>query len=162
MKRLIGAVFALTTMAQSSAAVAQAVKFQLNYQLAWDCTQPIRISNFVTRVQGTGVLNPDRSASADFQLSSGTVHFEAKLGGRPIPAPGGTSSLHVAGRDRLRLVWSLRNNDLIVLVRTDGRSCEMNFDARLKPGYHEYLVYNGQGFATCSKPRLVQASCRAY
>jgi hypothetical protein len=162
MRRLIRVLLAVVGALHAPSVLAQAVRFQLNYQLAWDCTQPIRVSNFVTRVQGSGVLNPDRSASADFQLSSGTVHFEAKLGGGPLPAPGGTSSLYVAGRDRLRLVWSLRNNDLIVLVRTDGRSCQMSFDARLKPGFHEYVVYNGQGFATCAKPRLVQASCRAY
>ena len=162
MRRLTGAVLAVLASIQTSSVLGQPVKFQMDYQLAWDCTHPIRLSNFITRVRGSGVLNPDRSASADFYISGGIVHFEAKLGGRPLPAPGGTSSLHVAGRDRLRLVWSLRNNDLIIIVRTDGRSCEMGFDARLKPGYNEYLIYNGQGFATCAKPRLLQASCRAY
>src|SRR6202012_149719 len=70
-RSLTGAVLAVIPSIQTSWVLAQPVKFQMDYQLAWDCTHPIRLSNFITRVRGSGVLNPDRSASADFYISGG-------------------------------------------------------------------------------------------
>jgi hypothetical protein len=151
-----------------SAALAQssAVHVQTNMDFATDCSQPIALRNYVTHAEGAGVLNADRSASYDisFQgsLTSYRVHFEGRLGGAPAAAPGGTSSIHVLGRDRIRLIWSLPSHDNIVDIKTNGRSCKMSLSAQLKPGFSAYQIYTGQGFATCSRPRPLRTSCRAY
>jgi hypothetical protein len=149
-----------------SAALAQSVHVQMDFDFATNCSQPMAVQNYVTHVEGTGVLNADRSALSDlsFQgsLASYRIHFEGRLGGAPVPAPGGTSSIHVLGKDQLRLVWSLPSHDNIVDIKTNGRSCRLNLSARLRSGSGAYQLYTGQGFATCARPKLLRASCRAY
>jgi hypothetical protein len=95
----------------STDATAQ-VNFKIGFAGRVDCDQPFAAKNVPVRMEGTGVLNPDGTASADvtqtaFVLSS-TIHFQGRLGAPPASAPGGTSQVRVAGRDRLRLIWNGR------------------------------------------------------
>lgn len=167
--RVYSALIAMGLVGTSSAVLAQSSSFHvdMNYDFALDCSQPIVTSNYVTHVTGRGVLNADRSASADLvaqgSLNSSQIHFEARLGGAPGAGPGGTTStIRVLGRNQLQLIWSQPHHDDIVNVKTSGRKCQLSYTTHLRPGYSNYQIFYGQGFATCRKPVFLGGSCRAY
>lgn len=129
-----------------------------------DCTRPIAVQNFTLHGEGSAVLYSDRQATLDYTqrgLSSTQVRFDAKLGGAPSPAPGGTASLRVVNRRQLRAVWSLPNNDLILNVSVARNSCVARLDSRLKAGAREYSLYDSGILVYCGRPRISQVACQA-
>jgi hypothetical protein len=150
----------------STEAVAQGslATFQLSFRGTVDCVRPIQASNIPISWNATGVLNTDRSASADlsetaFGIPLPDIHFDGRLGGAATAAPGGTAQLRVAGRSGLTLIWSLPNNQMITTVSVRGRSCSATFAARLKPGKTEYTLFDGSGYHYCDRPRIALVSC---
>ena len=162
----IGALLGLTLSLTPRESIAQpaSVHFQINASGHVDCTRPIQLQNFPVLVQGTGVLNSDRTASADVDVTEfifvSKIHFDGRLGARPSAAPGGSSQVRVAGRDRLRLTWSLPNNQITMDILVRGRSCSVVVGFALKRGMHEYSLYDGYGFHYCGKPRVEQTTCQ--
>ncbi len=159
------ALLGLTFLLSSHASMAQSsVRFQISAAGHVDCTQPIAIQNFPVTVSGTGVLNSDRTASADVDVTEfifvNRIHFDGRLGARANAAPGGSSTVRVAGRDRLRLTWSLPNNNITMDVLVRGRTCSVNIGFGLKRGAREYSLYDGHGFHYCGRPRVEQTSCQ--
>jgi hypothetical protein len=140
------------------------IRFAIDGDLAVDCTQPVQVQNASVRLQGTGALNANRSATADLVItsfvSSSTIHFDAHLGGAPRAAPGGTTQLHVIGRNRLRLVWNLPNNLLTVDIATTGQSCSASLGVSLKPGKQQYTLFDGSRYYFCARPRILRTSCQ--
>jgi hypothetical protein len=129
-----------------------------------DCSRPLAVKNFGLHGEGTAVLYSDRRATLDYTqrgLSSTQVRFDAKLGGAPSPAPGGTASLRVISRSQLRGVWSLPNNDLILTISVARNSCTARLDTRLKGGAREYSLYDSGMLVYCSRPRIGPVSCQA-
>ena len=127
-----------------------------------NCQNP-PISNFPLRAEGTAELSADRNAS--LQMSSnveGQVNLNARLGGRPQEAPGGSASLHVAGRHTLKAVRDYPNNTMVVLLTIIGNSCTMKVENRLKPGKRQYTFYTSVGYAYCAKPVVTRAECQPY
>jgi hypothetical protein len=152
----------------SSEAIAQttSIHLQASFDLSFDCERPFYVRNSPIHAEFTAVLNANRSASADVVFTgvftTTTVHFDARLGGVPQSAPGGTSQLHVAARNRLRGIWDLPNNQLILDIVAAGRSCSTGLNMKLKPGKREYSLFDGVSFYYCSKAQLLRTSCRAY
>ena len=148
-------------MAQSGA-----IKFRSGMNLAFDCETPWKVKDYAVRAKLTGVLNADRSASADLAINgfmlNTNVHFDARLGRSVLPAPGGTSQLRVLSRDRIRAVWNLPNNDLILDFVASGRSCSAVLTMRLKPGKTQYSMYSGSKFYYCSVARVLNTDCEAH
>ena len=127
-----------------------------------NCQNP-PISNFPLRAEGTAELSADRNAS--LQMSSnveGQVNLNARLGGRPQEAPGGSASLHVAGRHTLKAVRDYPNNQMIVFLTIIGNSCTMKVENRLKPGKRQYTFTTTMGLAYCSKPIVTRAECQPF
>jgi len=151
----------------SSNALAQTTSANLraDFDLQFDCERPFFVRNHPIRAAFTASLNANKSASADLAITgmvfTNRVHFDARLGGAPQPAPGGTSSLHVIASNRLRAVWNLPNNQLILDIVTAGRSCSANLSIKLKPGMQEYTMFDGSHMYYCSKQRLLRSSCQA-
>ena len=148
----------------SGDAMAQQVNFKVSFAGKVDCDQPFAVKNVPIRGDGNGVINADGSASADvtqtaFVLST-TVHFKGRLGAPPTPAPGGTAQVRVAGRDRLRLIWNLPHNQLIVHIMAKGQACAARFEALLKPGKKTYTLFDGQTYHYCGRPRVESSSCQ--
>lgn len=141
-------------------ATAQALNVRFQFSGSVDCDQPRKASNVPVSGRGTGVIYPDRRASLDLTTpNSSRIRLEATLGGRPVPAPGGTAQLRVATSNRLRMTWSLPNNDFIVDITAAKTACTLRIETRLKPGARQYsLLSNGQ-FYFCGKPRIDQTSC---
>jgi hypothetical protein len=125
--------------ALSANAMAQsgAIKFRTDSSLVFDCEDPVTVKNYPVHASLTGALNPDRSASADLAITgfmlSTNVHFDARLGRSSLPAPGGSSQLRVLSLDRIRAVWNLPNNNLIMDFSGAGRSCTAVLTISLKP-----------------------------
>jgi hypothetical protein len=92
----------------------------------------------------------------------GQVRLNAKLGGKPMEAPGGSASLRVSGRHTLRAVRDYPNNTIIINMTVVGNSCAMTLENRLKPGKRQYTFYNGSGLSYCSKPQITRTSCESY
>lgn len=155
------------SLAFSESAMAQsgAVKFRSGMNLAFDCETPWNVRDYAVRANLTGVLNADRSASADLTINgfmlNTNVHFDARLGRSTLPAPGGTSQLRVLGRDRIRAIWSLPNNNLIMDFAVSGRSCSAVLTMSLKPGKTQYSMYSGSKFYYCSAARVLNTTCEA-
>jgi len=145
----------------SSDALAQA-KFRIGFAGQVDCDKPSAVKNVPVRMEGNGVLNPDGSASADVTLTafvlSSTIHFLGRLGAPPASAPGGTSQVRVAGRDRLRLIWNLPNNQFVVNIQVKGQSCSAQLQPILKPGKTQYTFFDGRTYHYCGRPRIAQSS----
>jgi hypothetical protein len=156
---------ALVTLATAGQAVAQpgSTKIRAVFKLSFDCDSPRKLRDYGVNAHLSGVLNADNTATADLAISglffADNVHFDARLGRSASPAPGGTSQLRVTGKDRLRLVWSLPNNDLIVDVAVSGKSCRADLAMRLKSGETRYSMYGGGKFYHCSAARVVRTSC---
>ena len=160
---MVRTVVVILGLALSSDAIAQ-IRFAIDGDLAVDCDQPVQVRNTPVRLRGTGVINSDKSASADVDISSfvtsSRIHFDAHLGGASRPAPGGASQLRVIGRNRLRLIWILPNNLLTVDIVTAGQSCSATLGVQLKPGKRQYTLFDGSRYYFCARPRLLRASCR--
>jgi hypothetical protein len=141
------------------------INFKLDFDAMVDCTQPIAARNLTVHGSGTGVLNLDKSGSADLNLSgavSSTIHFEGRLGQGAAPAPGGSAQFRVVGRNRLRLTWDLPNNQLSTVIAISGRGCSAVVDSRLKPGRAQYTLYDGSTYHYCGRPAISHASCSVY
>jgi hypothetical protein len=147
-------------LAQSSSAHLKAT-----FDLEFDCEQPFYVRAHPIHADFTGVLNADRSASADLVIRGllfpNTVHFDARLGGAARPGPGGTTQLRVISRNRLRATWNLPNNSLVLDMVAHGNSCSTRLAVKLKPGKREYSMYDGHQFYYCSHQRLLHSTCQA-
>ena len=127
-----------------------------------NCDNP-PIRNFPLHAEGTAELSTNRSASLQMDSNvEGRVALNATLGGRPTEAPGGSASLHVAGRHTLKAVRDYANNQMIVTLTIIGNSCSMKVENRLKPGRRQYTFTTTAGLAYCSKPIVTRAECQPY
>jgi len=155
----LGALLTTSAFAQTSS-----VRFQIGGTARVDCERPVKVNNFPLAVEGRGVLNSDRSTTADLEFRKAIfvdkIHFDGRLGAGPTPAPHGTAQVRVTGSDRLHLVWSLPNNDVTLDVVVHGKSCSANLGYRLKPGKREYTFYDGYRLEYCAKPRVDHINCR--
>jgi hypothetical protein len=155
----LGSLLAANAFAQTSS-----VRFQIGGTARVDCDRPVKVKNFPLGVEGRGVLNSDRSTTADLEFRKAIfvdkIHFDGRLGAGRTPAPYGSAEVHVTGPDRLHLVWSLPNNDVTLDVVVRGKSCSANLGYRLKPGKREYSFYDGYRLEYCAKPRVEQIRCQ--
>jgi hypothetical protein len=151
----------------SSAAIAQtgSAHFQAKFELTFDCERPLLVRNHPIHAVFTAVLNTDKSASADLALTglifTNRVHFDARLGATSQPAPGGTSQLRVISSNRLRGVWDLPNNQLVLDIIAVKSSCSTALNIKLKPGKTEYSMFDGHTFFYCSAYHLLGSDCQA-
>jgi hypothetical protein len=151
------------TFATDGVAQSSSVNFRISFAGQVDCDSPFPIRNVPIRGDGTGVLNADGSATAEltqtaFVLST-TIRFDGRLGAPPTSAPGGTAQLRVAGRNALRLIWQLPNNQLITHIAVKGQSCTARFEAKLNPGKRQYTLFDGNIYHYCGRPRVETSSC---
>jgi hypothetical protein len=159
---------ALLLLGLTGHAHAQGAAFHFNgdFALVLNCTEPRAVRNFPVRGVITGVLNFDKSGSADLNLSgeqvSSSIHFEGRLGQGATSAPGGSAQFHVVGPNRLRLTWDLPNNQLTTTIAISGRRCSASVDQRLKAGRAQYTLYDGSTYHYCSRPAIVHTSCSIY
>ena len=162
--RLVAASLAVAAAAGfANGARAQAVNFQIGFTGTVDCQQPIALSNVSISAEGTGQINTDGTGHADitqtaFVLST-RIHFEGRLG-QANQAPGGTALARVTGKNSLRLIWNLPNNQFVVNVAVRGQSCSASFSSSLKPGKSQYSLFDGNIYHYCGKPRVASASCQ--
>jgi hypothetical protein len=136
--------------------------FKGGFEAIVDCERPLTLHNLPISGTVTGSLNSDKTGSADLNLIAvlpSRVHFDGRLG-RTTPAPGGTTGrMQIVGHNRLRLVWDLPNNLLVVDVAVGARSCTASLSTQLKRGQREYSFYNGHAFFYCARPRVTSTSC---
>lgn len=154
---------AFSTIAKSQTS---SVNFQTRFTGQVDCDTPIQLKNIPISWQVTGVLHADGSGTADltetaFVLST-TIHFEGRLGGSPMAAPGGTTQARVAGPHTLLLIWGLPNNQFVTRITVAGQSCTAGFEAKLKPGKSQYTIFDGSAFHYCGRPRVEGTSCEVH
>jgi hypothetical protein len=146
-------------------ALSGSTSMRSHIDFSFDCDSPVHVTNYPVHGDFTAVLNPDNSASADLAISgfllSSNIHFDAKLGGGRRPGPGGTTQLDVLGRNHLRAIWGLPNNNMIGDVTVHGHSCAVSLAIRLKPGQHEYSMWGGNGFYYCTAARVLHTTCDA-
>ena len=149
---------------QALAAQSSSVGGKGSFDVLFDCERPFLVRNHPIHAVLTTTLNADKSASADLAITgvlfTNRVHFDARLGAASQPAPGGTSSLRVIASNHLRATWDLPNNRLILDILTARRTCTANLKIELKPGMHEYTMFDGHIMYHCSKQSLVRSSCQ--
>jgi hypothetical protein len=160
------AVAALTglilTIPVSSEAAGVVARARFSFDALANCEKPA-VQDFPVHAEGTGVLSADRSATLDMESNiEGRSQYNATLGAKPKEAPGGSTSLRVAGRHTLRAIRDYPNNSIVVYITVIGNSCAMKIENRLKPGKRQYTFYGKLGVAYCSKPRIVHAECTPY
>jgi hypothetical protein len=157
---LMLAVSILMTPVSSQAAGQLRAKFSFD-GLA-NCDNP-PVRNFPIHGEGTGVLSTDRSATLDMNSNvEGSLRINAKLGGAPSEAPGGSASIRVVNRSTLRAVRDYPNNLIIINMVVRGNNCAMTLENRLKPGKRQYTFFNGAGISYCAKPVITRAECVSY
>ena len=92
----------------------------------------------------------------------GNLRINAKLGGAPSEAPGGSASIRVVNRSTLRAVRDYPNNIIVINMTVRGSNCTMTLENRLKPGKRQYTFFNGAGISYCAKPVITRAECTSY
>lgn len=153
---------ALTSFSIGAQAQGNGVQIEFTFQGQIDCEQPLKVNNFPFSGRGSGTLYANKRAALDLSFSGSStsnIRFDAALGGAPMSAPGGTAQLRVLGNNRLRMIWSLPNNDQSVDIAVSGSSCTASVDNRLKRGARQYSVFDGGVFYFCAKPRITQTTC---
>jgi hypothetical protein len=147
------------TLPASANAAATTVHARFSLDALATCTQPA-VQNFPLHVDGTGSLSVDRTATLDLSSNVlGVEHYDARLGGRPTEANGGSASVRVVSRHTLQAIRDYPNNSIVVYMTVIGHSCAIKVENRLKRGKREYTFYGSLGVAHCSKPRIVRAEC---
>jgi len=155
---LLGWTFAVAAAFFPGESFAQ-VQAKFSYDAVANCQKP-NVRNYPIHGEGTGKLSTDRTASLDFHSNvSGREQYRVKLGAPAAAAPGGSASLRVVGRHRLRAVREYPNNVLIVHLAVVGASCVLKIEHRLKPGKRQYTFTTPLGLAYCDKPQIVKTSC---
>ena len=61
--------------------------------------------------------------------------------------------------NRLRMIWSLPNNEFTVDITASKAGCKAAINTRLKGGSRQYSLFDGGRFLFCAKPRITQTSC---
>lgn len=146
----------------SGEAAGTAIRGKFIFDGIANCENP-PVRNFPVHGEGTAVLSTDRNATLDMESNvEGRVQLTGTLGGKPTEAPGGSASLHVAGKHTLRAIREYPNNYLIVNLTVIGKSCSMKVEHRLKPGKRQYTFTSAVGIAYCSKPQVVRLECTPY
>lgn len=149
----------LPTSSEAAAVVARA---RFSFDALANCERPA-VQDFPVHAEGTGVLSADRSATLDMESNiEGRTKYNATLGAKPKEAPGGSTSLRVAGRHTLRAIRDYPNNTIVVYMTVIGNACGMKIENRLKPGKRQYTFYGKLGVAYCAKPRIVHTECTPY
>jgi hypothetical protein len=147
-------------LALPSDALAQ-IRFRGGFDAVVDCERPLAVKNFTVHGDASGVLNPDKTASADLivrTLMASQIHFDGRLG-RTVPAPGGSAQALVVGKNHLRLIWNLPNNQLITNIVISGKSCTASVDTKLLRGAREYSLFDGSSFYYCGRPHVIRTTC---
>jgi hypothetical protein len=156
------AFLAVTTAVVSSECLAQAgaVRAQFTAEGFATCQQPA-LSNFPIFISGTGTLSQSGVGKLRvYGNVSGSARYEAKLGGRPTEAPGGSASLRVTGRSSLRATRDYPNNTTVIDLTVVGTACTIRVSNHLKPGKRQYTFVGSNGqVAYCSKPVFTRTSC---
>jgi hypothetical protein len=139
------------------------IRGRFSYDGIANCQQPA-IRNFPIHAEGTAVLSTDRKASLDMTSNTGgRSRLNATLGGKPVEAPGGSTSLNVIGSHTLRAVRDYPNNVAIVTMTIRGSSCTMTLDNRLKPGKKVYTFVSGSGSVSyCARPQITRTECVSF
>jgi hypothetical protein len=146
----------------SGEAAGKVIRGKFSFDGVANCENP-PIQNFPVHAEGTAVLSTDRNATLDMESNvEGRVQLSAKLGDKPTEAPGGSASLHVAGKHTLRAIRDYPNNYVVVNLTVIGNSCSMKVENRLKPGKRRYTFHTAVGLAYCSKPQIIRAECTPY
>ncbi len=149
-------------MPVSGEAASTAIRGKFSFDGIANCENP-PVRNFPVHAAGTAELSTDRNATLDMNSNTeGNVQLNARLGDKPTEAPGGSASLHVAGRHTLRAIREYPNNYIVVDLTVIGKSCSMKIEHRLKPGKRQYTFQTAIGIAYCSKPQLIRAECTPY
>jgi hypothetical protein len=146
-------------------ALGEGARFQFTWQGIIDCDQPVSVHNLPVQGQGTATLFPNRVGTMDMTIQGGfstyQLHLDGRLG-RRTQAPGGMVEIHVTGPQSLRASWILPNNDLILDVVANQRSCNLSVASRLHRGQRIYTLYEGSKYYYCQQFHITQASCQAY
>lgn len=169
MKRILSALVAVAALFCSHhAAVAQkagSIRIDVSAQLRVDCTRPLRANNFGVRVFARNTISPDRNFTANWQITSigtNSMDFTGRLGSAStVGLPGGSSAqLRVTPGNSLQLNMTSPQSTLSARVTTSGNSCNVTLQTGLRRGFKEYSLWSGSVYYYCSKPRVVQATCR--
>jgi hypothetical protein len=140
---------------------AASVHFKGDSDLQFDCERPIHVREHAIHVDYTAALNSDKTAVADFAIIgifTDKVHFDMKLGGS-VNGPNGATIARVMAQNRLRVIWDLPNNQLVLDLTVAGRSCSANLSINLKRGKQEYTVSDGYQMYYCSSQKVLRTSC---
>lgn len=154
---------AIPAIPVSVEAAGATIRGRFSYDGIANCQQPA-IRNFPIHAEGTAVLSTDRKASLDMTTNTGGhSRLKATLGGKPVEAPGGSTSLNVIGSHTLRAVRDYPNNVAIVTMTIRGSSCTMTLDNRLKPGKKVYTFVSGSGSVSyCARPQITRTECVSF
>ena len=156
---LAGLMLAMPVSSEAASVVARA---RFSFDALANCEKPA-VQDFPVHAEGTGTLSADRTATLDMDSNiEGRVQYNAKLGAKPQEAPGGSTSLRVAGRHTLRAIRDYPNNSIVVYMTVIGNSCALKIENRLKRGKRQYTFYGKIGVAYCAKPRMIHAECTPY
>jgi len=157
---IIVAILAIPVSVEAAGAT---IRGRFSYDGIANCQQPA-IRNFPIHAEGTASLSTDRQASIDMTSSTGgRSRLKATLGGKPVEAPGGSTSLKVIGSHTLRAVRDYPNNVAIVTMTIRGSSCTMTLDNRLKPGKKVYtFVSDSGGVSYCARPQITRTECVSF
>lgn len=145
----------------ASAQKSSAVNFKFDFDTFITCSRPMRLNNYNTHGRGSGALHSDGSASFDLSLATSQIHFDARLGGGPRPAPFGTSRLNVVNRNQLRAVWSLPNNDIVLNFKVTPAFCQATGASHLRRGAQEHNTPILGQLGYCSQLRITRIGCMA-
>jgi hypothetical protein len=152
----------MLAMPVSGEAAGSVARARFSFDALATCQQPA-VQDFPIHTEGTGELSTDRSATLDMTSNvEGRIRYSATLGAKPKAAPGGSTSLRVAGRHTIKAIRDFPNNSIVVYMTVIGNGCAMRIENRLKPGKRQYTFYGKTSVAYCSKPRVTHTECEAY
>jgi hypothetical protein len=156
------AAIALAALAAAGSATAATVIdggfSESHHRLDCDCRPVEWTRHFRITLSGKNAVHEEWSAESD-RSQSRTVEHDMELG-----KTAGRATWRVVGANRLERILNYPQHQTIMVIVTHGRSCDLQVEYRLKPGYSDMLAKradNGQ-WAHYSLPQVQAPTCEIH
>jgi len=154
------AIGATNTPPTADAQSSRPVTISITYTMIHDLLHPNPAPNVAVNHSATFVLSGRNAVSESWQRSrQHTCDSSSSTG--TLGGPGGHYHWRIASQSTLIRTSDFPQSTLTITIRVSGKTCNVQINATLKPGFSEFLYtgFNNVGVYYFGPPRFTNVSC---